>query len=122
LLTLAETQGGLIWWALPPGLLFFLSIIDGKCLLSACLRAPALQALGTISYSFYLWSPVVTYPMKLVIQHALLGHVGQAWLTLLFAAVGLAASLIVAAVSYRLLEQRLAGMLHRRARAIAVSA
>jgi peptidoglycan/LPS O-acetylase OafA/YrhL len=113
LLTLAETRGGVIWWALAPALLFFLAIVDGKCLLSAGLRIPALQFLGTISYSFYLWSPVVTYPMKLLIQRALLGRLDDVWITLMFASVGLAASLVVAALSYRLLEVRLAEALRR---------
>jgi peptidoglycan/LPS O-acetylase OafA/YrhL len=51
--------------------------------------------------------------MKLLIQRALLGRLDDVWITLMFASVGLAASLVVAALSYRLLEVRLAEALRR---------
>ena len=69
-LTVAETHGGLIYLAVIPAFAFFLSVVEGRCLLSVILRTRFLQYLGTISYSFYLWSPVVTYPLKIAIETA----------------------------------------------------
>ena len=104
LLTLAENRTGLVYWATVPALLFFISVVDGRCLLSAGLRTRLLQFLGTISYSFYLWSPVVTFPMKLVIQKYLHGRLDDRAIVVLFAIVGFAASVAVAYLSYRILE------------------
>lgn len=115
--TLAETlMGATVLFGAIPGLIFFLSIVEGRCLLSAILRSPILQYLGTISYSFYLWSPVVTFPMKLVIQRYLHGRVDDLVNVALFATVGFAASVAVAHVSYRLLEDGIGRRLHRWAR------
>lgn len=106
LLTVAESQGSLFYVALAPALLFFVSIVVGRCHLSAFLRLPWLQYLGTISYSFYLWSPVVTYPMKLFIERVLLGRMPRELILLSFAGIGLVASIVVSAASYRWLEDR----------------
>jgi peptidoglycan/LPS O-acetylase OafA/YrhL len=114
ILTIAEGRPGLFYLALLPGFVCFISIVEGKCALSALLRLPALQYLGTISYSFYLWSPVVTYPMKLVIERALHGPIGDVAITLLFAGMGFAASIAVAGLSYRWLEDGAGRWLHRR--------
>ena len=114
IITLSETlKGPTVFFGAVPGLIFFLCVVEGRCLLSAILRAPALQYLGTISYSFYLWSPVVTYPMKLVIQRFLHGWVDDLINIGLFATVGFAASLVVARISYRLLEDGMGRRLHR---------
>ena len=113
LLTLAETRAGLIYWALIPGFIFFLAIVEGRCLLSAILRTRFLQYFGTISYSFYLWSPAVTYPMKLVIQRDLHGRVDDLLIVFLFGTVGFAASVPVAHLSYRILEDWAGRRLHR---------
>lgn len=87
-----------------PGFLFFWSIVEGRCALSAFLRSRPLQYLGTISYSFYLWSPFITYPMKVAIERYLVGRVNPLLILLLFAVLGLAASLIVSQLSYQFLE------------------
>ncbi len=117
LLTVAETQAGVVYAALLPALLFFVSVVEGRCLLSAILRTRVLQYLGTISYSFYLWSPVVTYPMKIVIERFLHGRIDDRVNVALFAVVGFAASVAVAHVSYRFLEDRAGRRLHLWARA-----
>ena len=113
LLTVAETRPGLIYPATIPALLFFVSLIDGRCPLSALLRTRFLQFLGTISYSFYLWSPVVTFPMKLIIQKYLHGRLDDLAIVALFATVGFAASVAVAYLSYRILEDWAGRKLHR---------
>jgi peptidoglycan/LPS O-acetylase OafA/YrhL len=114
IITLAETLGGpTVFYGAIPGLVFFLCVVEGRCLLSAILRTPALQYLGTISYSFYLWSPVVTYPMKLIIQRYLHGHVSDMTNIALFATIGFTASVAFAYCSYRFLEDKAARLLHR---------
>jgi peptidoglycan/LPS O-acetylase OafA/YrhL len=112
-LTLSETVDGLVYAAAIPGFVLFLSVVEGRCLLSAMLRSRFLQYLGTISYSFYLWSPVVTFPMKLVIERYLHGRLDSLAITVLFATVGFSAS--VASASYRILEDAAGRWLHRRA-------
>jgi peptidoglycan/LPS O-acetylase OafA/YrhL len=104
ILTVAETHPGVIYLAVIPAFAFFLGVVEGRCPLSAILRTRFLQYLGTISYSFYLWSPVVTYPMKIVIERVLHGRLGDEANVVLFAIVGFAASVAVAHVSYRILE------------------
>jgi peptidoglycan/LPS O-acetylase OafA/YrhL len=124
LLTVAETVGGAIYIAALAGFLFFLGVVEGRGLLSAMLRSRFLQYLGTISYSFYLWSPVVTFPMKLVIERYLHGRLDDLIIVTLFATIGFAASVAVAHVSYKVLEDGGGRWLHRRAsaRPIAVCA
>jgi peptidoglycan/LPS O-acetylase OafA/YrhL len=119
LLTLGETRAGVVYLATVPAFVMFLCIVDGKCLLSALLRTRTPQYLGTISYSFYLWSPVVTYPMKLIIQRYLHGRIGDLAIVILFAALGLVGSIAAARLSYRWLEDRAGRALHRRVYATA---
>jgi peptidoglycan/LPS O-acetylase OafA/YrhL len=113
LLTVAETVPGLIYLAVIPAFGFFRSVVEGRCLLSAMLRTRFLQYLGTISYSLYLWSPVVTYPMKLAIERYLHGRVDDLVNVVLFATIGFATSVAVAHASYRVLEDRAGRRLHR---------
>ena len=113
LLTVEGAGPYLACLALVPAFVFFVAVVEGRCPLSAILRTRFLQYLGTISYSFYLWSPVVTYPMKIVIQKYLHGRLDDAAIVILFAAVGFAASVLVAYASYRILEDRTGRALHR---------
>lgn len=117
LLTISESVGaGLTFAATIPAFVFFVSVAEGLCPLSALLRTRFLQFMGTISYSFYLWSPVVTYPMKLVIQKYLHGRVDNMVSVALFAVIGFTASVAVAYGSYRVLEDGTGRRLHRWAR------
>jgi peptidoglycan/LPS O-acetylase OafA/YrhL len=124
LLTAAETIPLVIYAAVVPAFAFFLSVVEGRCLLSAILRTRFLQYLGTVSYSFYLWSPVVTYPLKIVIERFLHGRLPDPANIALFAIVGFAASAAVAHMSYRILEDGAGRRLHRWAasRPVAVGA
>ncbi len=96
----------LVMVALVPAFIFFSSIVEGRCALSGFLRQPWLQYLGTISYSFYLWSPVVTYPMKVLIASTLRGRVSDWILLAAFAIVSTISSLAVSSLSYIYLEDR----------------
>jgi peptidoglycan/LPS O-acetylase OafA/YrhL len=118
LLTIGENVAGLAYLATIPAFVFFLSIVEGRCLLSALLRSKPLQALGTISYSFYLWSPLVTYPMKVFIQRDLHGRIDDLAIVVLFAVIGFVLSVVVARLSYRWLEDRAGRALHRRVYAV----
>ena len=113
LLTIAETRPGLIYLATAPALVFFICVVEGRCLFSTLLRTRFPQFLGTISYSFYLWSPVVTYPLKLAIQKILHGRINDLLIVTLFATIGFVASLLVAYLSYRVLEDWTGRRLHR---------
>jgi peptidoglycan/LPS O-acetylase OafA/YrhL len=108
LLTMGEFWPWLVFVAPVPALLFFWAAVEGRGLLSSMLRLPFLQYMGTISYSFYLWSPVVTYPMKLFIQHYLHGMMNDIAIVFLFAVIGFAASVAVAQASFIILEGRVA--------------
>jgi len=113
LLTVAESHAGVVYLATIPAFAFFLSVVEGRCLLSAILRTRFLQYLGTISYSFYLWSPVVTYPMKIVIERFLHGRLADEVNVTLFAMIGFAVSVAVSHLSYRILEDGAGRRLHR---------
>jgi peptidoglycan/LPS O-acetylase OafA/YrhL len=106
LLTFAGNHRAWIYAALVPAFIFFWSIVDGKCALSAVLRLRWMQYMGTISYSFYLWSPVVTYPVKLTISKVFHGALNDVAMVVLFASIGFAAALCVSHLSYRLLEEQ----------------
>jgi len=99
-----------------PAFVFFQLIVEGDCPLSSLLRWRGLQYMGTISYSFYLWSAVVTYPMKLFIVNVLSTRVDPVLILAGFAAVGFAASIAIAHISFLLLEEKLCGALRARAR------
>ena len=64
ILLLAEGNSVLAYAAVLPGVVLFWSVVDGSCLLSQFTRTPVMMYFGAISYSFYLWSPVVTFPLK----------------------------------------------------------
>jgi peptidoglycan/LPS O-acetylase OafA/YrhL len=113
LLTVAETHGRVLYLATIPAFAFFLSVVEGRCPLSAILRTRFLQYLGTISYSFYLWSPVVTYPLKIAIERFLHARLPDEANVMLFATIGFAASVAVARLSYRVLEDGAGRRLHR---------
>lgn len=115
LLTLSDNGRLLIVVSLLPAFIFFWSIVEGRCALSWFLRRRWLQYLGTISYSFYLWSPVVTYPMKILVGRVLQGRVNAVLLLFVFFVVALVVALAVSHLSYRVLEDRVGRMLRSRA-------
>jgi len=88
-------------------------IAAGSGLLARALRQRAFQWLGSVSYSFYLWHPVVMATVKAVMEKigapALLGP----WSQLAFGALSLPPTLIVAHVSQRWLELALTRWLRR---------
>lgn len=95
------------------GSLALLGIADGRGLLGRLLRTAPLQWLGTISYSFYLWHPVVLAPVKRVLNGSGLADAAGPASQLLFAAAGLPLALIVAHYSQAWIEVRLTRRLRR---------
>lgn len=92
----------------------FTGIVAGYGGFGRVLRSRPLQYLGTISYSFYLWHPIVMSGMKTVLLHfGVLQAVGI-WAQLMFFVAALPPALAVSDISQRLLERRLAVWLRRR--------
>jgi len=96
-----------------PGALAFWSVVGGKCWLSSLLKTKPLLYMGTISYSFYLWHPVVTFPIKMLVgKYA--ARMGSVTPVLVFGVLGFAGSLLISHFSQKLLEDRLAKYLKGR--------
>ncbi|QXQ07587.1 acyltransferase [Sphingosinicellaceae bacterium] len=90
-----------------------LGIAMGKGLLSATLRTAPLQWLGTISYSFYLWHPVVMAPVKYLLKLSGMAAAAGPAAQLVFAVVALPIALLVAHYSQRWIEVQLTRWLRR---------
>jgi len=106
---------------LPLGLLSFVlaalgftGIVGGYGLFGRSLRSRPLQYLGTISYSFYLWHPIVMSGVKTTLLHAGVLQAAGIWAQLLFFVAALPPALAVSDLSQRVLERRLAVWLRRR--------
>lgn len=101
-------QPYLVWGAAPFGFLMFYGITSRNGLLAAFLETRALRFFGTISYSFYLWHAVVTFPLKHLLATTLIGGLGlPAGLAVaIFGITGFIISVLVSVVSYHVLEQR----------------
>lgn len=68
------------------------------------LRGRLLVWLGTISYSIYLFHPVVMYPLLWLVKHDATGLL-RGWPLWLYMAVTLAGVVVVSALTYRWVEQ-----------------
>jgi len=94
--------------------IFFAGLATGHGVLGRLLRSRVLLYLGTISYSFYLWHPIIMS----VIKHGLIvsGLAGKAGSSaqLLFLVLALPPSLLLAHYSQRVLEQGAGLWLRRR--------
>lgn len=92
----------------------FAGVVAGHGGFVALLRTPPLLYLGTISYSLYLWHPIVMSGVKTaMVRLGLPGMAGDASQVLLFA-LALPPSLLVADLSERWLERRTAVWLRAR--------
>ena len=110
-------------WRLPLALLGvsaaalgFQGIVAGHGLLGALLRTRPLYYLGTISYSFYLWHPIVMSGVKTFLLRAGALQASGVWAQALFFVVALPLSLAVSHASQRVLERRFAAWMRRRLR------
>jgi peptidoglycan/LPS O-acetylase OafA/YrhL len=98
--------------ALAAGTYLLAAVVLGNGLFSRMLRSPAFSFLGTISYSFYLWHPIVIVVIKRAILH--LPQASQGLGTdLLFVSMSVVGSLVLAWLSWRFFEVQLARYLKR---------
>jgi len=92
----------------------FAGIVEGHGAFGRVLRSRPFQYLGTISYSFYLWHPIVMSGVKTALLHAGIPQAAGMWAQLVFFVVALPPALAVSDASQRILERRLAVWLRRR--------
>lgn len=92
----------------------FAGIVEGHGYFVVFLRTRMLQYLGTISYSFYIWHPIVMSGVKVALLRSGAAAAAGDGAQFLFFIVALPPSLLLAQVSERLLERRLAVALRRR--------
>jgi peptidoglycan/LPS O-acetylase OafA/YrhL len=91
------------------GTISLLGITRGEGVLSKLLSSRLMQGFGTISFSFYLWPPLVMAGVKLLMYRFGIVDVVGAGSQLVFFFAALPPSILVAAASYRLLEVRVTG-------------
>ncbi len=108
-------------WRGPLVALAFLAVTIGFAGIAAengvsgrMLRTPAMQFMGTISYSFYLWHPIIMSIIKQEMQRSgLVGVVGPAS-QIVFLVLSLPPSLVIGWLSQRILERTVGNWLRRR--------
>jgi peptidoglycan/LPS O-acetylase OafA/YrhL len=95
------------WLAVPFGFFFFLDVVRRTPKISSVLESGFMQFFGTISYSFYLWQAVVTFPLKFAMVKILIGKWGMSPVPamVVFGLVGLALTVPVSWLSWRILEK-----------------
>lgn len=98
---------------LVPAAIVFALVLSPGSGFAQLLESRALQFVGKISYSLYLVHPFVLFPLVVIAKRAF-AHGVDPWAILgAFALTGAVASILVAAVSYELVEVRLRRVLQR---------
>jgi peptidoglycan/LPS O-acetylase OafA/YrhL len=99
--------------ALAAGSYLFATIVQGEGLLSRLLRARVFIFLGTISYSFYLWHPIVIVALKRVVLERL-PEAWQGWGSgILFVSLSTLGSIALGWLSWKVFEVQAARLLKR---------
>ena len=88
----------------------------GQGLFSRLLVRTSVQWLGTVSFSLYLWSPIVMAPVKKIMVMAHLPALIGPWSQLAFFALALLPLLWVSALSQRWIEEALTNTIRRKLR------
>jgi peptidoglycan/LPS O-acetylase OafA/YrhL len=96
--------------ALLSGLHLFACVCNGIGM-ARRLNHASMQLLGNISYSFYLWHPIVMFAVKRPITNWLVPHAGWFVASIVFAAVAFTLSVLISKASYQWIEQKLAKQL-----------
>ena len=95
------------------GTLALAGIAGGRGLIAPILASPPMRWLGTVSYSFYLWHPVVMAVVKAAMLKAGAPALLGSWSQTVFGLASLPGALIVASLSQRWLEFGLTRWLRR---------
>lgn len=85
--------------------LHFFSVLAADNTASRALYTRPMQLMGDISYSFYLWHPIVMFAVKPMVSRWVLPHAGVEVAVAVFALLSMLLSLMVSWLSYRWLEQ-----------------
>lgn len=96
------------------GTIFLLGMSRGNGLFGRMLRWQVMQWLGTISFSFYLWPPIVMAGVKLIMYRTGMVDALGSGSQLFFLLASLPPSLVIATISHRLLEVKMTGQIRRR--------
>jgi peptidoglycan/LPS O-acetylase OafA/YrhL len=112
LLALSVEHPYLKFVAALPGLLAFCSVVRGTGALARLASTRTLMYFGSISYSFYLWHPVVTFPLKVIFAREA-DRLGQGLAMSLFGAFGFIGTIVIAHFSHEYLEVRASRLLKR---------
>jgi peptidoglycan/LPS O-acetylase OafA/YrhL len=105
---LADIRIVLAFAAYGGGLAFFVTMLHDDGAFGRAMQSRLFQYLGTISYSFYLWHPLIMYGVKRILRNIVLPHVGDAWGKTLLFVCAMASSLVAAHLSYLFIEQKFA--------------
>jgi peptidoglycan/LPS O-acetylase OafA/YrhL len=116
---LASPASQLIEWAEDWRILYFMvaiilggyviaAVITGQGLLARVLASRLLIFFGTISYSFYLWHPIVIIAIRHLVVPRIVPIVGAYVAAFCFVFVSFAGTLVIAWASWRVLETWLA--------------
>lgn len=87
------------------GLVALVGVVGNRGLLCRLLGTRALQYLGDISYSLYLWHPLVLFAMKRMLGPATGLPAGQPANVIVFLVVAVGGSLVAGDLSYRWIEE-----------------
>lgn len=109
----ADARLPLALLAIMSAMLGFAGIVRGHGLFGRVLCLRPFQYLGTISYSFYLWHPIVMSGVKAALLHAGIPQAAGIWAQLVFFIAALPPALAISHASQRILERGLAVRLRR---------
>ena len=90
------------------GVYLIAAVIAGQGWLARVLASPLLMFFGTVSYSFYLWHPIIMVAIRHLIVSRIIPTVGAYGAAGCFVVMSFAGSLVIAWASWRVLETWLA--------------
>jgi peptidoglycan/LPS O-acetylase OafA/YrhL len=98
----------MVWLALPFGFCFFTDAVQQTPPISNLLQSGLMQFFGKISYGFYLWHPIVAFPLRSAMTRILMGKLGEPPVTamLVFGVIAFALTVLVSWISWRILEEQ----------------